>query len=386
VTNEHDAERSQAVSSLFERTFGRPPDGIWAAPGRVNLIGEHTDYNDGFVLPFALEQSAYVALGRRADGLLNLRSSTLGAELLLREIAPGKLSGWAAYLGGAIWALAEEGVEIGGVDLFLDSDVPIGAGLSSSAAIECATILGAAELAGARIPRSRLARLAQRAETEIAGMPCGVMDQMVSLCAAAGHALFLDCRSLETEQVPLALDRHGLTLLVIDTRAPHRLVQGEYARRRKACEKAAQMLGVQALRDATPEAVTAARDLLGAEHLPRARHVVSENARVLEAVRALRAQNPTALGPLLSASHASLRDDFQVSVAELDVAAQTAVDAGALGARMIGGGFGGSVLALVSNADLERVSREIHEAFARHGFQPPITLRASAAQGARRIA
>jgi galactokinase len=383
---DRDTKRAAGLAARFQERVGRAPDGVWKAPGRVNLIGEHTDYNDGFVLPLAIEQSAYVALARRDDDELRITSLQLGSiALRISEIAPRAVKGWAAYVAGALWALAEEGVALPGFDVVLDSDVPVGAGLSSSAAVECATILAASELVGSSLERPALARLAQRGELEIAGMPCGIMDQMVSLCATSERALLIDCRSLELRHISLPLKEQALNLLVIDTRAPHRLVEGEYASRRRACEEASRMLGVPALRDATLEAIAGASAALGSERFRRARHVVTENCRVMTAIDALEDGDLLALGKLLNASHASLRDDFEVTVTEPDLAAQSAVDAGALGARMIGGGFGGSVLALTPSAKVEFVAQAVADAFARGGLRPPSSFVAVPTGGAARL-
>ena len=344
------ADQVDRVVAAFRERTGRDPDGVWAAPGRVNLIGEHTDYNDGFVLPAAIDRQVVAAAGRREGGRLRVWSlqERQPADLELAEIGPGRVEGWAAYPAGVAWALAEAGAEVGGADLVVDGDMPAGAGLSSSAALECATATALADLSGARLDRAALAAVARRAENEVVGVPSGVMDQMVSMLGRAGHALFLDTRSLDTEQVPLPLEAAGLCLLVLDTRAGHRLVDGAYADRRSACEAAAAVLGVAALRDATLEQVEAAAGELGEERLRRARHVVTENARVLEAVELLRAGELDRLGPLLAASHASLRDDYAVSSPELDTAVEAAVAAGAVGARMTGAGFGGSAIALTA--------------------------------------
>jgi galactokinase len=382
------SDRVARVAAAFRERAGRDPDGVWAAPGRVNLIGEHTDYNDGFVLPAAIDRLVLAAAGRRDDGRLRLWSlqSEPPADLELAEVGPGKVDGWAAYPAGVAWALGQAGVEVGGADLLVDGDVPAGAGLSSSAALECATAIALADLEGAGLDRVALAGLARRAENEVVGVPSGAMDQMVSMLGRAGHALFLDTRSLETEQVPLPLEAAGLRLVVIDTRAGHRLVDGAYADRRAACEAAAATLGVPALRDATQERVEAAADALGEEGLRRARHVVSENARVLEAVRLLRAGELERLGPLLVASHASLRDDYEVSSPELDTAVEAAVDAGAVGARMTGAGFGGSALALARADLVGRIDERVRAAFAAAGFGPPAVAAVVPSDGARRLA
>jgi galactokinase len=376
----------RVVDAFRERT-GRDPDGVWAAPGRVNLIGEHTDYNDGFVLPAAIDRLVLVAAGRRPGGRLRLWSLQTGppAELDLAEVGPGRVEGWAAYPAGVAWALGQAGVEVG-ADLVVDGDVPAGSGLSSSAALECATATALADLDGADLDRPALAALARRAENEVVGVPSGVMDQMVSMLGRAGHALFLDTRSLATEQVPLPLDAAALSLLVIDTRAGHRLVDGAYADRRAACEAAAAVLGVPALRDATPEQVEAAAAALGDPGLRRARHVVTENARVLDAVALLRAGRLDRLGPLLAASHASLRDDYEVSSPELDTAVEAAVAAGAVGARMTGAGFGGSAIALVPRDLAGPVEDRVGAAFAAAGFGPPEVQSVAPSDGARRLA
>jgi galactokinase len=382
------ADQAGRVAAAFRERTGRDPDGVWAAPGRVNLIGEHTDYNDGFVLPAAIDRLVLAAAGRRDDGRLRLWSlqSEPPADLELAEVGPGKVEGWAAYPAGVAWALGQAGVEVGGADLVVDGDVPAGAGLSSSAALECATATALADLCGAGLDRVTLAGLARRAENEVVGVPSGAMDQMVSMLGRAGHALFLDTRSLETEQVPLPLEAAGLCLVVIDTRAGHRLVDGAYADRRAACEAAAATLGVPALRDATPTQVEAAAAALGEEGRRRARHVVTENARVLEAVRLLRAGELERLGPLLAASHASLRDDYEVSSPELDTAVEAAVVAGAVGARMTGAGFGGSALALARVDLVGRVHEQVRAAFAAAGFGPPAVDAVVPSDGARRLA
>jgi galactokinase len=381
------ADRAGPLAAAFRERTGRDPEGAWAAPGRVNLIGEHTDYNDGFVLPAAIDRLVLVAAGRRAGGRLRLWSlqAEPPADLELAGIGPGKVGGWAAYPAGVAWALGQAGVELGGVDLVVDGDVPAGSGLSSSAALECATAIALADLGGADLDRAALAGLARRAENEVVGVPSGVMDQMVSMLGRAGHALFLDTRSLGAEQVPLPLEAAGLCLVVIDTRAGHRLVDGAYADRRAACQAAAAVLGVPALRDATPAQVEAAAGALGDPGLRRARHVVTENARVLAAVERLRAGDLDRLGPLLAASHASLRDDYEVSSPELDTAVEAAVAAGAVGARMTGAGFGGSAIALVETALAGRVADQARDAFAAAGFGPPQVTAVVPSDGARRL-
>ena len=369
------------VESAFRSFAGREPEGVWWAPGRVNLIGEHTDYNDGFVLPFALTLGTSAAVARRDDGRLRCLSLQEGA-------APedATVEGWPAYVHGVVWALREAGVAIEGADVVVDTTLPRESGLSSSAALECSVGLALAELHGARLDRIAVARAAQRAENEVVGVPSGLMDQLASLLGRRGHALFVDMRSLAVEHVPLEPDAAGLALVVVDTRAPRRLVSGAYAERRAACEAAARALGVASLRDASPEGVEEARERLGDVLHRRARHVVTENARVLKAVATLRANELARLGPLLDASHRSLRDDFEVSSPELDAATGAAVEAGALGARMTGAGFGGCALALAPVAAVDEVVAHVRRRFDEGGFGDPDVFPVAPAEGAGRVA
>jgi galactokinase len=377
----------ESVRETFAERFGRQPEGVWAAPARVNLIGEHTDYNDGFVLPLAIDRRVTVAAARRDDDLLRLVSLERGErQLRLAEVGPGTVDGWAAYAAGTVWALQRDGVEVGGLDLALTSDVPIGSGLSSSAAVECATLLAARDLYGGPADLARLAAIAQRAENDVVGVPCGIMDQMAALACRAAHVLLLDCRSLEADQVPFAPADAGLAVLVVDTRVSHALADGAYAERRAACEQAAGVLGVLALRDATRADLDAARERLGELRYRRARHVVAENARVLEVVERLRRGRPETIGEALLASHASLRDDYEVSAPELDVAVEAAVAAGALGARMTGGGFGGCALALVPVGAVDDVAKAVAAAFVDRGFGAPASFAVQPADGAARVA
>ena len=381
-------EQVAALARAFSERTGAAPDGVWAAPGRVNVIGEHTDYNDGFVLPIAIDRHVVAAVRRRADDRLRFWSLQEGdaPEIRLRELEPGKVDGWSAYPHGVAWALLASGLDVGGVDVVVDSDLAQASGLSSSAALECSVGLALVELHGGGLDRTALALAAQRAEAEVVGVPTGLMDQMASLLGRAGHAVFLDTRSLAAEHVPLDLDGSGLSAVVIDTRAPRRLVEGAYAERRRTCEAAARTLGVPALRDVSLADVEAAADRLGDVGYRRARHVVAENARVLAAVDALRRGEHQRLGPLLDASHASLRDDFEVSSPELDAAVDAARSGGAVGARMTGGGFGGSALALAPACAVLDVEREVEAAFARRGFRAPELFTVSPADGARRVA
>jgi len=389
--NEHPGIESPAavdrVRGAFADRFGRAPATVWSAPGRVNLIGEHTDYNDGFVLPFALPHRTAVAMARSNDPQWTVWSDATdeSVEFGPSDLEPGRVTGWAAYVAGVLWALGQAGVSPPAARVAVTSDVPVGGGLSSSAALECAVLAAALDLAGASgaLPASRWPALAQRAENAYVGVPCGIMDQSAATLCREGHALFLDCRSLDTDHVPFALAGAGLAVLVIDTRAPHRLVGGEYAQRRETCEAAARTLGIAALRDvddldaalaALPDDVTRRR----------VRHVVTENDRVLRTVERLRAGQPEAIGALLDASHASLRDDYEVTVPELDVAAATAGAAGALGARMTGGGFGGCVIALVRAPEADDVANAVTRAFADRAFTAPEAFLTTPAGGVRR--
>ncbi|MFB7666504.1 galactokinase [Kitasatospora sp. NPDC056138] len=373
----------------FEAVHGGRPTGVWAAPGRVNLIGEHTDYNAGFVLPIALPQTTRVAARRREDGRLRLYSAQGDGtitDLPLDGLAPGVTAGWAGYPAGVFWALAEAGHPVGGADLSVSSDVPAGAGLSSSAALECATAAALNDLYGLGLSAPELALIAQRAENAFVGVPCGAMDQMASACCTGGSALFLDTRTLEQRHVPLDLAAAGLRLLVIDTRVKHDLGDGAYATLRAGCERAAGLLGLPALRDLGPADLAAAVDRLPGELGPLVRHVVTENQRVTETVDHLVRGEIAALGPVLTAGHASLREDYQVSCPETDLAVETAVAAGALGARMTGGGFGGSVIALVEAARLAGVSDAVRAAFRSAGFAAPVVFTAVPSAGVRRLA
>ncbi len=385
----HD-EGAARVRALFADAFGDFPDGVWSAPGRVNLIGEHTDYNGGLCLPIALPHRTFVALRARDDDEIRLVSAQEASSVVsvsLGSVAPGAVSGWASYVAGVAWALREAGFVVRGFDAAVDSCVPYGAGLSSSAALESAFAVAldasyglglAAEDAG----RARLAAACVRAENEIAGAPTGGMDQAASLRARAGHALLLDCLDGSVEQEPFDLAAAGLALLVVDTRAEHALVDGQYAARRAACEAAAARLGVATLREIADEPGAWDRALAvlddgtpeGDVVVRRVRHVVSEIARVREFVSLLRSGYVADVGPSMDASHASLREDYEVSCRELDLAVTTALGAGALGARMTGGGFGGSAIALVPAGTEAHVAQAVAEAFAAAGLRAPAFL------------
>jgi galactokinase len=406
------AQAAVGAAAWFRECYHSEPQGVWHAPGRANLIGEHTDYNEGWVLPFALDSGVVAAAARRDDGLLEVRSrqppsarapQTREAQPhgagsaspgpagpgeagraveAVASLTPGAVLGWAAYPAGVAWSLRKAGYQVGGANLAIDSNLPQGAGLSSSAALECAVALALADLSGLAVPRRELAAITQRAENDFVGVPCGIMDQSASLLGEAGRALLLDCRTGDTESVPLDPAASGAALLLVDTRARHTLADGSYSLRRQQCERAARALGVRSLRDV--QAVSAVSRLADPVLRRRARHVITENRRVLAAVRMLRAGNLAGVGPLLRGSHSSLRDDFEISWPEADVAVEAAERAGALGARMMGGGFGGSVIALVPG-DGAAVRLAITAAYVRQGWQPPRFLSAPPSPGAHRI-
>ncbi len=377
------------AADTFRQEVGRAPEGVWVSPGRVNLIGEHTDYNDGYVLPLALPQLTAAAVARRADGELRVRSLQQPSTPVQRvaELSPGNEHDWSAYVAGVVWALQEAGHDVPGLDIVVDGNVPSGAGLSSSAALECAVVLALDDLLELGLDRTTLAALARTAENDFVGAPTGVMDQMASLHGRRGHALFLDTRTMAVRRVPFALAAQSLALLVIDSKADHALVDGAYAERRRSCEEGARVLGVRALRDVTGEGLADALSRIDDEVVRRrVRHVVTEDDRVLEVVAVLDAgRDPREIGPLMTASHTSMRDDFEITVAEVDLAVQTALAAGAHGARMTGGGFGGCVLALVEAAAVEAVSAAVTEAYAAAAFTAPEFFVAEAADGSRRV-
>lgn len=384
-----DHDHVARVRAALEDLTGSPDAVVARAPGRVNLMGEHTDYNGGLVLPVALPHATWAAASRRDDGRVRIRSRQQPGDDFESDLdgcGPGGPQGWAGYAAGVLWALRERGVDVPGVDLAVDSSVPVGAGLSSSAALECAA--GAAvlalldrEVAGA--DAALLVEAATAAEGEVVGAPTGGMDQAVSVHAEAGSALLVDFTSGDHRGVPLPLEELGLVLLVTDTRVSHELVDGGYAERRADCEEAARLLGVGTLREASPEQAESLED----ERLRRrARHVVTEVQRVEQTVAALEADDRSALGRLFLASHVSMRDDFEISCPELDAAVETAVEAGAVGARMTGGGFGGSSVALVPVERVQAVARALDARFVLEGFRPPHHLVATPSQGAARVA
>jgi galactokinase len=374
----------------FEARFARSADGLWSAPGRVNLIGEHTDYNEGFVLPLAIDRRTIVALAPRDDRLVRVASSFAEqtVELGLDDLIPENLAGWSAYPLGVAWALGQFGADLDavvGFDAYIVSDVPVGAGLSSSAAIESAVAVALNDVWHLGLGRRTLALAGQLAENQVVGAPTGIMDQSASLLGEVDAAVFLDCRSLHAEIIPLGFDSAGLDLLIIDTQVSHAHSTGGYASRRASCELGAHLMGVPALRNLQVSDLSRAATLLDDETFRRVRHIVTENQRVLDTVHALREQGPTAIGALLDASHLSMRDDFEISVPELDLAVETARAAGAIGARMTGGGFGGAAIALVSSARRPAVEAAVVAAFAAQGYLVPVMFVVRAAEGALRV-
>ncbi|WP_394941548.1 galactokinase [Psychromicrobium sp. YIM B11713] len=370
----------------FQSHFDAAPDGVWQAPGRVNLIGEHTDYNNGFVLPFAIDRQARVAVRLRSDSVIRLRSAS--AEVAPIETSVDQLSsakGWSAYLLGVAWVLRELGISVPGFDLLLESTVPSGAGLSSSAALESATALAFNELLDAGLSRKELVIVGHRAENEVVGAPTGILDQSASLLAAEGRAVFLDCLSRESELVPLDLPAAGLAMLVIDTKVSHAHADGGYSARRASCERGASALGVDSLRELSVEDLPRAQTALNEETFRRVRHIVTENARVLEVVAALRSSGPRSIGELLNASHLSMRDDFEISCPELDLAVETTQRNGAIGARMTGGGFGGSAIALIPLEREQQIRSAVLLAFSVAGFSTPDLFTVLPGPGAQRL-
>ena len=359
-------ELTDHVSQQFAKAHGRPPRWIVAAPGRVNLIGEHTDYNDGFVLPMAIERYTVIAANRPAGDTKQIRLySTLGDKPatidLSKPLKPFPKGTWANYPAGVIAGFLARGLNPGGFDATIHSTVPLGGGLSSSAALEVATATLLETIAGKKLDPVEKALLCQQAEHEFAGMPCGIMDQFISVMGRKNHLLLLDCRSRQTELVPL--DDPSVAVLIVNTNVKHKLTGSEYPARRKQCETAAKILGVPSLRDATADALEAAKGRMDEVVYRRARHVIGEIERTVHAAEGIRAANWPTVGQLMYASHYSLRDDYEVSCAELDAVLEIAetigIKGGVYGCRMTGGGFGGCAVALVKADAVEAISRKI---------------------------
>lgn len=375
--------------SAFEAAYGHAPAGVWSAPGRVNLIGEHTDYNFGFVLPFAIDRRTVAAVGMRNDRAIRVRSTFTDQEVVaaIDDLTPATMDGWSAYVQGVAWAIGQAGHDLSavpGMDILIDSQVPVGAGLSSSAAIECSVAVAFNDLWDLQLGDLDLARLGRVAENEAVGAPTGLLDQAASMLGQEDHAVFLDCDTEHAEPVALHLREENLQILVIDSRVEHDHATGGYGDRRESCEKGAAALGTPNLRQVGVDDLARASALLDEETYRRVRHVVTENARVLETVAALREGGPRAIGEMMVASHASMRDDFEITVPEIDLACETAVAHGAIGARMTGGGFGGSSIALVPSSAVAEISAAIQRALAQAGMREPTIFTVTPSQGARR--
>lgn len=364
---------SKRAVEAYRKVFGEEPEVLASAPGRVNLIGEHTDYNGGFVLPCAIDRRIAVAAGRGEGGLY---SADFGDSRLLSS---GKDSSWADYPRGVAWALEEAGYETGPFRAAFAGDVPLGAGLSSSAAIEAATVLALDALLGLGLERREAALLCRRAENGFVGVMSGILDQYASLMCREGEALFVDCRSLEARSVPLDLGSSGLSLLVCDTNVRRGLGETAYNDRRKTCESAAKRIGVEELRDASPEDLCR----LSGEELKRARHVVTENRRVLKAVEALEERRFENFGALMYESHASMRDDYEISTPAHDAFVELARESGAPGARLTGGGFGGCAISVLPSEKTEDLRRSVEGSFAGLDYKKPDFYEFSPAAGAK---
>lgn len=359
-----------ALEATFKELYGQPAEVFAEAPGRVNLIGEHIDYSEGFVLPFAIADRTFALIAKNDDGLVRIASQQRKNRIFtinINDVKPGSAGDWEKYVLGVLWTL---GITTG-VDILVDGHVPSGAGLSSSAALECSVAVGLNTLFNLGKSLEDLARATQKAENDYVGMPCGIMDQSVSLMGREGSALLLDCRDLTTESVPFDVASAGLELLIIDTQAHHALVDGGYAERRASCESVAAKLGIPSMRHLTMEILDSRKSEVTDTEYIRARHAVTEIQRVKDAVVALRANDFTTLGRLINESHFSLRDDYTVSCPELDAAVDASLEAGALGSRMVGGGFGGSAIALIKADQIEPVKDAIKKAYGDKGFKAP---------------
>lgn len=360
---------------------------IARAPGRVNIIGEHTDYTGGYVFPMAIELGVTAKVTRRSDEKLKISSNLMSdvIEIELKDLAPKSRQDWSAYVSGAVWAVDRNFPITSGLNIELNADLPLGAGMSSSAAVECSVILAVSTLFGVDVPKRELARWAKDAENIYVGVPTGSMDQVASFFGQRGYALFFDTRDDVIDMVPIDLTTQEAVFAVIDTRSKHALIDGGYAARRRDCETGGALLGVEFLRDISD--LSFAIDQLrlkGADNqvIKRVRHVVTENQRVLDAVNALKENNLVELGKLMNASHVSLRDDFQVSCDELDQAVLSAHEAGSYGARMMGGGFGGSAIALIKQSKVDELIKNVEQSFANRGFIPPKVYLVTASEGA----
>lgn len=372
--------------ATFKRVFGYEAQGVWAAPGRVNLIGEHTDYNEGLVLPFAIAERTEAAIAARTDGHIRICSAQNPGEIVelkTSRLSPGMPSGWAAYIAGVPWALDCDH----GFDVAVDSSVPVGSGLSSSAALMCAVGLGINEMFDLGYSRRDIARRTQSTENDYVGAPTGGMDQIASLLGTEGHAILFDVRADTTEQVPFDPSTAGLEVLVVDSMVRHGHAGGEYRERREDCEESARRLDVPSLRGVTVGDLDIALDQLADERLAkRTRHIVTENQRVLDIASALGKDRWDEVGELLTEAHVSYRDDFEASCAEVDVIVDTLLEEGALGARLTGGGFGGAAIALIGSDAIPPAVNAVTEAFESHGYDPATMFTVVPSAGAQRIA
>lgn len=378
--------------SGFARAFGGIPDGYWAAPGRINVLGEHTDYNSGFVLPYAIPFYTVAAASRSKSPTWQVWSQATGETVTfgpgrVREQLPRSqaVSGWAAYVAGVVWALKHmTGVSIGGARIALASNVPLGAGLSSSAALSVSVLSALCDLYDIKLDDERKVLITQFAENEYVGAPTGILDQTASIRSQPGTALFMDCRSQVVEVLPFPLEETGLEMIVVDTRSPHRHSNGEYGDRREDCELAAEHLGVDSLRDVVRGQLLSLPDLLMKR---RVRHVVTENQRTLIAANRLRdgERDLRFLGELMLESHLSLMADFEVTIPQLDHTVNAALRGGAWGARMTGGGFGGSVICLVNQENREAMCDEIRFQAHQRGYNEPRFFAAVPSRGAHRV-
>jgi galactokinase len=375
------------AAGLFTRCFGHPPRWLVAAPGRVNLIGEHTDYNDGFVLPMAIERHIVIAAGANTRGQVTLHSVTTGetANFSLRSKLERGEPGWSNYVRGVIAGFPQPRRKVGGIDAVIESGLPYGGGLASSAALEVATATLLEAMTGQTLDRVEKALLCQRAEHDFAGVPCGIMDQFTSILARENHALLLDCRSRTT--TPVAMSDPSVTVLIINTNVRHKLAESEYAKRRSQCEQGARALGVPALRDATLASLEAARDRMEAVVFRRAHHVISENERTLQAAQAIQASDWNKVGELMYGSHASLQTDYEVSCPELDTVVEISralgKAGGVIGCRMTGGGFGGCAVSVVKTEAVQQITRKMGDLYEKKTGRQPRIFACRPAGGAR---
>lgn len=371
------------AAEQFTKIYGYEPVGVWSAPGRANLIGEHTDYNAGLVLPFAIDRRTYAAIGLRIDGIVRVSSEGFSNIVEADFSAETSFLGWSAYPLGVVKVLGEKtGHAVEGFDIHLVSDVPTGAGLSSSAAIECAVAVALDDIWGTQLSKADIALVGQRAENTVVGAPTGFMDQFASMFGETDSAIYLDCRTQEVQSVPLGLG--SLKVLVMDTQEKHSHATGGYAARRQACDSAVEIMGVQTLREIDASMLDQAQQLLSEETYRRVRHVVTENDRVSEAVKAFEAGDFTRVGELFARSHMSMRDDFEISTPALDQAVESSLMGGAVASRMTGGGFGGAAIALVEADNVSSVMKVVEEAFVAQGLTAPHQFTVVPSQGARR--